>query len=65
MYNKSKCLLKSRAKGYWVTTRVRYMTVSEMPRLHGIDPAEISCIRKVTDREVGVMSSIVLSQNVL
>ena len=37
MYERSKCLLKCRTNGYWISSRARYMSAGEALRLQGVD----------------------------
>ena len=60
-----KCLLKSRHKGHWISSRGRFMTLVELFRAQGIDFNHIKRANTVSDRQLGMMCGNAMSQNVL
>ena len=62
MTGKSPCLLKSRARGYFLLRRGRRMRWHEMLRLQGISPP---AVKAVSDAALGAMAGNAMSQRVL
>ena len=56
MHERSKCLLKRRTNGYWVSSRARYMKASEALRLQGVDITELSIPKSIGDKHLRAMA---------
>lgn len=62
MKDRTMCMTKSRASGFWVTTRGRRMTVDEMLRCQGME----RCFKQVvSDRALGAQIGNAMSQNII
>eukprot|EP00437_Effrenium_voratum_P033962 CAMPEP_0181476626 /NCGR_PEP_ID=MMETSP1110-20121109/41802_1 /TAXON_ID=174948 /ORGANISM="Symbiodinium sp., Strain CCMP421" /LENGTH=388 /DNA_ID=CAMNT_0023601911 /DNA_START=53 /DNA_END=1219 /DNA_ORIENTATION=+ len=62
MRDRCPCMTKSRASGYWVSSRGRRMTLEEMLRCQGM---ERSFEQVVSDRALGAQIGNAMSQNIL
>lgn len=62
MKDRSMCMTKSRAKGFWVTSRGRRMNLDEMLRCQGM---ERSFKQVVSDRVLGAQIGNAMSQNII
>merc|ERR1712061_851959 len=62
MRNRTMCMTKSRASGYWVTSRGRRMNLNEMLRCPGMR----RCFKQVvSDTALGCQIGNAMSQNIL
>ena len=59
----SPCITRSRAKGHWLTSKKRRMTIEEMARLQGIRPETFTKV--VNDYELGQQLGNAMSVNVV
>jgi len=62
MKDRTMCMTKSRASGFWVTSRGRRMNLDEMLRCQGM---ERSFKQVVSDRAIGAQIGNAMSQNVI
>ena len=63
MEETSPCITRSRAKGHWLTSKKRRMTLEEMARLQGIRPNSFTKV--VNDYELGQQLGNAMSVNVI
>ncbi|CAJ1353372.1 unnamed protein product [Effrenium voratum] len=63
MRDRCPCMTKSRAAGYWISSRARRMSLEEMLRCQGMEPG---CFKQVvSDRAIGAQIGNAMSQNIL
>jgi len=62
MRDRTMCMTKSRASGFWVTSRGRRMNVDEMLRCQGM---QRSFKQVVSDRQLGAQIGNAMSQNII
>jgi len=65
MRDRCMTITRSRAQGFWVTSRARRLTLDEMFRLQGMTPGRIVPPPGVSERQVAQMIGNAMSQNVL
>lgn len=63
MKDRVMCMTKSRPSGYWISSRGRRMTITEMLKCQGMDPGSFEQV--VPDKVLGAQIGNAMSQNVL